>query len=182
MTATGIVRRIDDLGRVAIPKEIRHTLHIREGDPLEIFTMEDGSIILKKCSALGDLTDFASGYAESLAKASGHPTFITDRDAIVAVSGAPKRDFLSKRISRNLEDVMEERSTVVVQSKSEGLIPILENDEHRYTSQVITPIIVHGDAIGSVIIYEDEGKTPLGEVEKKLTQSAAGVLEKQLEQ
>ena len=127
MKATGIVRRIDDLGRVVIPKEIRRTLHIREGDPLEIFTMEDGSIILKKYSALGELTDFASGYAESLAKASGHPTFITDRDAIVAVSGASKRDFLTKRISRKLENLMEERSTVVVKSKSEGLIPIVED-------------------------------------------------------
>ena len=182
MKATGIVRRIDDLGRVVIPKEIRRTLHIREGDPLEIFTMEDGSIILKKYSALGELTDFASGYAESLAKASGHPTFITDRDAIVAVSGASKRDFLSKRISRKLETLMEERSTFLVKSKSDGPIPIVEDDEHSYTSQVITPIVVHGDAIGSVIIFEDEGKTPLGELEKKLTQSAAGVLEKQLEQ
>ena len=151
------------------------------GDPLEIFTMEDGSIILKKYSALGELTDFASGYAESLAKASGHPTFITDRDSIVAVSGASKRDFLSKRISRKLENLMEERSTVVVKSKSEGPIPIVEDDEHSYSSQVITPIVVHGDAIGSVIIFEDEGKNALGELEKKLTQTAAGVLEKQLE-
>lgn len=141
MKATGIVRRIDDLGRVVIPKEIRRTLRIREGDPLEIYTAEDGSVILRKYSAIGELGDFASQYAESLAKTSGHVTCITDRDSVIAISGAPKKDYLSKRISRQLEKLIEERATVVAKSKSEGLIPILEDEPDKYVAQVITPIV-----------------------------------------
>ena len=91
MKATGIVRRIDDLGRVVIPKEIRKTLRIREGDPLEIFTDKDGEVILKKYSPIGELSEFAVQYAETLAKTSGHVACITDKDSVIAVSGAPKR-------------------------------------------------------------------------------------------
>ena len=181
MKATGIVRRIDDLGRVVIPKEIRRTLHIREGDPLEIYTSEDGGIVLRKYSALGDLTDFATGYAESLSKACGHPTCITDRDAVVAVAGTLRKDYMSRRISRQLENVMEDRSTILADHVSRNLIPIVEEDKRSYSSQVITPILAHGDAVGSVIILSEDGKASMGEVEKKLTQAAAGVLGRQLE-
>ena len=98
MKATGIVRRIDDLGRVVIPKEIRKTLRIREGDPLEIFTDKDGEVILKKYSPIGELSEFAVQYAETLAKTSGHVACITDKDSVIAVSGAPKREFLDKNM------------------------------------------------------------------------------------
>ena len=181
MKATGIVRRIDDLGRVVIPKEIRRTLHIREGDPLEIYTSEDGGVVLRKYSAMSDLTDFANGYAESLSKACGHPTCITDRDSIVAVAGTVKKEYMSRRISKQLENVMEDRSTVLTDNTSRNLIPITEDDKKSYSSQVITPILAHGDAVGSVIILSEDGKSNMGEVEKKLTQAAAGVLGRQME-
>ena len=93
MKATGIVRRIDDLGRVVVPKEIRRTLRIREGDPLEIFTDREGEIILKKYSPLGELSVFAKQYAESLAQTTGHMVCVTDRDTIVATAGGAKKDY-----------------------------------------------------------------------------------------
>ena len=100
MKATGIVRRIDDLGRAVIPKEIRRTLRIREGDPLEIFTDREGEIILKKYSPIGELGTFAKEYAESfLNKTAGHIVCIVDKDRIIAVSGGAKKEFLEKRIS-----------------------------------------------------------------------------------
>ena len=107
MKATGVVRRIDDLGRIVTPKEIRKTLRIKEGDPLEIFTDREGQIILKKYSPIGELSEFASGYAETLAKTTGHIACITDKDTVIAVSGASKKEFLEQSISSDLEQVLE---------------------------------------------------------------------------
>ena len=109
MKATGIVRRIDDLGRVVIPKELRRTLRIREGDPLEIYTTSEGEVIFKKYSPIGELGDFAANYAETLAKTSGHGTCITDRDNIIAVSGIPKKGIIEKPVSAELGNVMNEK-------------------------------------------------------------------------
>lgn len=184
MKATGIVRRIDDLGRVVIPKEIRRTLRIREGDPLEIFTDREGEVILKKYSPIGELSDFASQYAESLHKTSGHITCISDRDTIIAVSGASKKEFLEKALSQDLERVIEEKTTLVVKSAEEKPISITadESPDRKYTSQVVSPIISEGDPIGAVILLSTDPNTRMGEVEAKLAQSAAGFLGKQMEQ
>lgn len=105
MKATGIVRRIDDLGRVVIPKEIRRTLRIREGDPLEIFVDRDGEVILKKYSPIGELGDFAKEYAESLFEGTNHVTLITDRDNIIAVAGASKKSCWTSRSGQFLRAV-----------------------------------------------------------------------------
>lgn len=184
MKATGIVRRIDDLGRVVIPKEIRRTLRIREGDPLEIFTDKEGEVILKKYSPIGELGDFATQYAESLHRTSGHITCIADRDTIIAVSGASKKEFLEKSLSPDLERVMEEKTTLLVGSPEEKTISILadETGDRKYTSQVVSPIISEGDPIGAVILLSTDPNTRMGEVEAKLAQSAAGFLGKQMEQ
>ena len=184
MKATGIVRRIDDLGRVVIPKEIRRTLRIREGDPLEIFTDKEGEVILKKYSPIGELSDFASQYAESLHKTSGHITCISDRDAIIAVSGASKKEFLEKQLSTELEKVIEEKTTLVVKSPDERTISITsdDNNDRKYSSQVVSPIISEGDPIGAVIFLSTDPNARMGEVEAKLAQSAAGFLGKQMEQ
>ena len=99
MKATGVVRRIDDLGRVVIPKEIRRTLRIKEGDPLEIFTDKEGEVILKKYSPIGELSEFATEYAETLNKTTGHIACITDKDTVIAVSGASKKEWLEKEVS-----------------------------------------------------------------------------------
>lgn len=184
MKATGIVRRIDDLGRVVIPKEIRRTLRIREGDPLEIFTDREGEVILKKYSPIGELSDFAAQYAESLHKTSGHITCISDRDTIIAVSGASKKEFLEKSISTEIEKVIEEKTTLVVKAPEEKTISILAEDggETKYSSQVVTPIISEGDPIGSVMFLSTDPDVRMGEVEAKLAQTAAGFLGKQMEQ
>ena len=111
MKATGIVRRIDDLGRVVIPKEIRRTLRIREGDPLEIFTEEDGEVIFKKYSPMGELGEFAAQICDSLGRNTGRIAAVSDRDAIIALSGAPKRDLMDKQNSHELEQIMEQRKS-----------------------------------------------------------------------
>lgn len=184
MKATGIVRRIDDLGRVVIPKEIRRTLRIREGDPLEIFTDKEGEVILKKYSPIGELSDFASQYADSLHKTSGHITCIADRDTIIAVSGAAKKEFLEKPLSQDVERVIEEKTTLVVKSPEEKTITILadESTDRKYSSQVVSTIISEGDPIGAVILLSTDPNIRMGEVEAKLAQSAAGFLGKQMEQ
>jgi AbrB family transcriptional regulator (stage V sporulation protein T) len=184
LKATGIVRRIDDLGRVVIPKEIRRTLRIREGDPLEIFTDREGEVILKKYSPIGELSDFAAQYADSLHKTSGHITCISDRDTIIAVSGASKKEFLEKSLSSDLEKIIEEKTTLVVKAPEEKTITILadENGERRYSSQVVSPIISEGDPIGAVMFLSMDPNVRMGEVEAKLAQTAAGFLGKQMEQ
>ena len=149
MKATGVVRRIDDLGRIVIPKEIRRTLRIKEGDPLEIFTDREGQIILKKYSPIGELSEFATGYAETLSKTTGHIACITDKDSVIAVSGGSKKEFLEQSLSSELEKVMENKEVYTSKENNELAIPITQNDnkERRYNSQVIYPIISDGDVI-----------------------------------
>ena len=181
MKATGIVRRIDDLGRVVIPKEIRRTLRIREGDPLEIFTDREGEIILKKYSPVGELGNFAKEYAESLAKTSGHITCIVDKDQIIAVSGGAKKDFMEKHISAAMEKAINSRSVITSSRSESNFVPILDDDdESAYSSQLIAPIISEGDVLGAVVLLSQDKK--MGEIEDKLAQTAAGFLGKQMEQ
>ncbi|WP_315080614.1 stage V sporulation protein T [uncultured Clostridium sp.] len=183
MKATGIVRRIDDLGRVVIPKEIRRTLRIREGDPLEIFTDREGGVILKKYSPIGELTDFSREYAESLQQAIGHIVLIADKDAFISASGTPKKDYIERKISSELEEVMDGRKTVMLDKSQNVVIPLHnDDDESKYVNQVISPILSEGDAIGTVIILSKEDGETLGEVELKLAETAATFLGKQMEQ
>ncbi|WP_315117241.1 stage V sporulation protein T [uncultured Clostridium sp.] len=183
MKATGIVRRIDDLGRVVIPKEIRRTLRIREGDPLEIFTDREGGVILKKYSPIGELSEFSKGYAESLQQAIGNIIIICDRDSIISISGAPKKEYIDKKISTDLEKIIEDRKTIHY-SQSSDLVALYDDEEveDKYRDQVISPIIAEGDAIGAVIIVSKEEGKKFGEVEIKLAETASSFLGKQMEQ
>ena len=133
MKATGIVRRIDDLGRVVIPKEIRRTLRIREGDPLEIFTDREGQIILKKYSPIGELSQFSKQYTDSLAQTTGHIVCITDRDQLISVSGNSKKDLMGKNISKELETVINERESILASSTDKNFIKIANEDEGKYS-------------------------------------------------
>ncbi len=181
MKATGIVRRIDDLGRVVVPKEIRRTLRIREGDPLEIFTDREGEIILKKYSPIGELGQFAKQYADSLNQTTGHIVAITDKDMFIAASGPTKKDLLTKSISHELEEVINERESVVAGKEDKNYIKIT-NEDDEFTYQVIYPIISEGDAIGAVIILTKDAKVKFGEMETKLASTAAAFLGRQMEQ
>ena len=183
MKATGVVRRIDDLGRVVIPKEIRRTLRIKEGDPLEIFTEREGEIILKKYSPIGELSEFATGYAETLNKTTGHIACITDKDTVIAIAGIPKKEMLDQMLSKELEDIMEEQEKYISKDNNGESIPIIKNDnkDRKYNSQVIYPIVCEGNSIGSVILLSKDNQTKMTEVEQKVAQSAASFLAKQME-
>jgi len=187
MKATGIVRRIDDLGRVVIPKEIRRTLRIREGDPLEIFVDREGEVILKKYSPIGELGEFAKEYADSLYEAMGHIACIADRDQIIAVAGGPKKEFLNKSVGSVIERIMEERKAVMINDpENHPYFKGREGEEigieSKFTAEVIAPIIAEGDPIGAVIIGTREPNVKMSDLELKLAETAASFLAKQMEQ
>ncbi|MUK88068.1 stage V sporulation protein T [Ornithinibacillus sp. L9] len=177
MKATGIVRRIDDLGRVVIPKEIRRTLRIREGDPLEIFIDREGEVILKKYSPINELGSFASEYAQALFDSLHFPVLICDRDEIIAVAGESKKDYLNQNIGQHLEKSIENRS--VVTETEAKTVEIIQGKEEELNAYCLSPIIANGDPIGCVMLFSREGK--LGEVEQKAIETAASFLAKQME-
>lgn len=182
MKATGIVRRIDDLGRVVIPKEIRRTLRIREGDPLEIFVDREGEVILKKYSPIGELGDFAKEYADSLFESTGHIACIGDRDTIIAIAGASKKEYLNKALGPAAEQAMNERKTISISGEISILKELESDDKDKIANQVIAPIISEGDPIGIVILMSKDASTQMGDLEIKLAETAAGFLAKQMEQ
>ena len=179
MKATGIVRRVDDLGRIVIPKEIRRTLRIREGDPLEIYTEKDGGVIFRKYSPMGDLQDFAAQLCEAIGSNTGRIAAVSDRDSIIALSGAPKRELVDKPNSPALERLMEQRRNYRYLS-GENLIPATEESD-KYHLGVAAPILCQGDLMGCVLLLLGEDRTPLPESDQKLAQTVAGFLGKQME-
>ncbi len=179
MKATGIVRRVDDLGRIVIPKEIRRTLKIREGDPLEIYTEKDGGVIFRKYSPMGDLQDFAAQICDSIGSNTGRIAAVADRDSIIALSGAPKRELMDKPNSAELEKLMEQRKNYRY-LPGEGLIKASESND-RYHLGVASPILSQGDLMGCVMLLMGEDTSPLAESDQKLVQTVAGFLGKQME-
>ncbi|MCD8362899.1 MAG: stage V sporulation protein T [Lachnospiraceae bacterium] len=182
MKATGIVRRIDDLGRVVVPKEIRRTLRIREGDPLEIFTDREGEIILKKYSPIGELGVFAQQYAECLAQTTGHMVCVTDRDGVVAAAGGAKKEYQGKRISSELEKLIQERESRQAAAGDKKFIPFVKETAEGVYAETICPIISEGDAIGAVVLAGRDERSKMSETEQKLAATAAVFLGKQMEQ
>ena len=182
MKATGIVRRIDDLGRVVIPKEIRRTMRIREGDPLEIYTNVGGEVVFKKYSPVGEMGEFAAQYAESLYKTCGLSVIICDRESVIACAGLPKKDYLKKSISKELEDIIEARQLY----KGEGAqISVTDSASDGYKISCSMPIISEGDITGcvaTVISCDSKPETQNQSTEQKLIETAAVFLGKQLEQ
>ena len=179
MKATGIVRRVDDLGRIVIPKEIRRTLRIREGDPLEIYTEKDGGVIFRKYSPMGDLQEFAAQMCESIGSATGHIAAISDRDSIIALHGTPKRELMDKPNSPGLEKLMEQRRNYLFQS-GDSPIPAAAGFD-KYHLGAAAPILSQGDLMGCVLLLLGENDSPLQEADQSLAKTAAGFLGKQLE-
>ncbi len=183
MKATGIVRRIDDLGRVVIPKEIRRTMRIREGDPLEIYTDREGEVIFKKYSPIGELASFAGQYADTLHKTCHLTVVITDRDAVIAVAGASKRDFLDKQITAETEQIMESRSFYEYQAGEERIA--VTDDGMAWYVHMAMPIVTEGDIVGCVCSLvngaEAPSEMPSPDVEQKLIQTAAVFLSHQID-
>ena len=179
MKATGIVRRVDDLGRIVIPKEIRRTLRIREGDPLEIYTEKDGGVIFRKYSPMGDLQDFAAQICESIGTNTGHIAAVADRDSIIALHGAPKRELMDKPNSHALEKLMEQRKNYRY-TAGDALIRASESSD-KYHLGVAAPILSQGDLMGCVMLLMGDDRTPMPESSQKLVQTVAGFLGKQME-
>lgn len=178
MKATGIVRRIDDLGRVVIPKEIRRTMRIREGDPLEIFTEKDGEVVFKKYSPVGELSPFATQYADVLARACNMTVLVCDRDHVIAAAGQSRKDFHDRRVSAGLDEVMDSRRTYVAEGA--GILRPVEAVDR--TAAVVCPIIAAGDVTGAVCLLYTEGHDAPGEGDVRLAQVAAAFLGKQMEE
>ncbi len=179
MKATGIVRRIDDLGRVVIPKEIRRTMRIHEGDPLEIYTESDGTVIFKKYSPIGELGEFANQYAEALSKTVGIPACISDKDTVIAVSGVSKKELMNKKVSGDIEKVMSQKGTYVSKTSDDSIAVADSNNSH--TAGVAAPIVYDGDVIGTVMLLTVDDNTDFGETEQKLAETAAAFLGKAIE-
>lgn len=178
MKATGIVRRIDDLGRVVIPKEIRRTLRIRDGDPLEIYTEKDGEVIFKKYSPVGELSDFAAQICESLYRSGDCVAAVCDRDSIIACSGVPKKELADKRISEELSDILDSRKLYVAEGGPE--LPFADGNTMLYTC-VAAPILTEGDIMGCVVFAAKKDSPAPTEVQIKLAATVASFLGKQME-
>ena len=178
MKATGIVRRIDDLGRVVIPKEIRRTLRIREGDPLEIFTGKDGEVVFKKYSPFSELTAFAAEYAAALQAVSGFGCAIADRDNVIAYAGSGKREILDRPLSEQAEELIASRRAFITGSDTASVPLLRENDKHRIAAA--RPILASGDILGMVCFLMTDGAA-ISATEEKLLQTAALFLGKQME-
>ena len=180
MKATGIVRRIDDLGRVVIPKEIRRTLRIREGDPLEIFTDSQGGVIFRKYSPVGELSDFASEYADVLSHTANLPTIVCDRDHVVAVAGISKKEYLERRITPELEEYLKSRhSYVSAPGEGKRLRPV---EGMERPASIVWPIIARSDVTGAVVTLQQEDRPGPSETDAKLVQVAASFLGRQMEE
>ena len=179
MKATGIVRKIDDLGRVVIPKEIRRTMRIRDGDPLEIYTNTEGEVIFKKYSPIGEMASFAAQYADVLYKMGNVPAVICDRDHVVAVAGIPKKELMERRITPAVEEVMESRKALTFSDASKAIRPVEGVDKY---ASVCCPIIADGDVAGGVMLIADRENHAPNEVQLKLAQAAAAFIAKQMEE
>ena len=179
MKATGIVRRIDDLGRVVIPKEIRRTMRIREGDPLEIYTDKEGAVIFRKYSLMGGVAEFAGQLCETLWRTSGRVCVITDRDSCIAVAGVPRRELMEKPVSQEVERLMEGRNIYQYQPGQERVHLCSEQDGHLVLAAA--PILSGGDVLGCVLLTTGEEDQLAGEVEYKLVQTVAAFLGRHME-
>ena len=185
MKATGIVRRIDDLGRVVIPKEIRRTMRIREGDPLEIYTDREGEVIFKKYSPIGELASFASQYADTLYRTCNMAVIISDRDAVIACAGVSRKEYADKPLSSDVEKIIESRGMYTWREGSEKISPIADGSSTYFVSCAM-PIISEGDVVGCVLSLSDSVNDKAKEmtssdIESKLIMTAAGFLGRQLE-
>ena len=180
MKATGIVRRIDDLGRVVIPKEIRRVLRIRDGDPLEIYTAGDGEVIFKKYSPIGELSPTAVQYAEAMIKHTSSPVIVCDRDHCVAAAGISRREVLERRVSAALEEYIESRASYIY-GVDDGEPPMALEGFDRPAS-VIVPILSAGDITGAVVMLLSDDRSLPTETDIKLSKVAAAFLGKQMEE
>jgi len=177
MKATGIIRRIDELGRIVIPKEIRKTLRIKEGENLEIYVDKEDNIILRKYSLIKRLNDFAQDFADSIHSFIKHTVLITDNDTILAFSGPLKKEYLNKNISSELETKINRREEMLERHKK--TLNLIE-DKTIEATYAVSPVIVNGDTVGLVMILSTEDMVE--DIDLKIAQIASKFLNTHLEQ
>ena len=180
MKATGIVRCIDDLGRVVIPKEVRKTMKIREGDPMEIFVDQEGEVILKKYSPVKEIEDFAQDYTDSLNETTKRVACISDRYSFIAVSGLPRKDFVNRPVNQVVDNVMDSQKSIIINNTADHSLYLKAEEVSRFIHEVIAPIIHDGDPLGAVILGTRDRKAEMTENDLKLAETAAFFLAKQL--
>ncbi len=181
MKATGIVRRIDELGRVVIPKEIRRTLRIREGDPLELFTDRD-ELMLKKYSPIASIERFSEGSAKSLNEQSGHLAVICDTDGVLNAAGTGKRAIVNKSVSEELTEIMRSRRSYLANLAEGGdIIPVAQESDLSVTAQVIVPIVSGGDCLGAVALLSEEEGAKMEASAVKLARLTADIIANQFD-
>ncbi len=181
MKATGIVRRIDELGRVVIPKEIRRTLRIREGDPLELFTDRD-ELMLKKYSPIASVERFSEGTAKSLHEQSGFLAAVTDTDNVLHAFGTGRKLLAGKAVSDELTELMTSRRSHLA-SLAEGgsVLPVVREGECACTAQLIVPIVAGGDCLGTVILLSTEEGAVVEGAAVKLARLTADIIASQFD-
>lgn len=182
MKATGIVRRIDDLGRIVIPKEIRRTMRIREGDPMEIFTSREGEILLKKYSPVGELGEFALDVAESIAQTLGELVCVTDRDYVIAAAGNGKKEFEGRSLDEQMQIAIDQRVNKVISGEKDSFMKIIQEDQKNYERQAVATILSNGDSIGAVVILSREKNNNQEETLLQIVKTVASFLGKHMEQ
>jgi AbrB family transcriptional regulator (stage V sporulation protein T) len=180
MKATGIVRRIDDLGRVVIPKELRRTMRIREGEPLEIYTDANGELILRKYSPVGEISQSSMECAEAINQITKHTCLITDKDRVVACSGTNKKEYIDQPVSKEIENMLSSRKSRML-NHDDVKIPLTSSDAKEHFSQAFAPILVYGDAMGMVIITNDDNNEDMSQSDMSLAMMAALFFGKQME-
>ena len=181
MKATGIVRRIDELGRVVIPKEIRRTLRIKEGDPLEIFTDRD-ELMLKKYSPIATLEKFSKATARSLNDLSGKLAVICDTDGILHACGDGKKELDGKILSQDMEKILRERRTYIANAAEGGdILPLTDGLNEGITAQIIVPIISGGDCLGAVVVLSKETGAKMDGGDMNLAKLTADILANQFD-
>lgn len=180
MKATGIVRRVDELGRIVIPKEIRRTFRIKVGSPLEVFTDNNGGIMLKKYSVVNNVSEMAKSCADSLSETTGHLVMVSDEDKILAVAGGNKRDFLDKNIE-NIDTILNSNSLINAKRGDDNFTVVVDLEkERKYNHQLIVPINSLGNVAGVIVMMSEDSE--FGELECKLIQTVARLLGNQADE
>ena len=176
MKTTGIVRRIDDLGRLVIPKELRKTLRIKEGDPLEIYASED-VLMLKKYSPVVTISSYAQIIADGIQTITEKPCLITDGDTVIYASGNNYKDIIGKNLTNEMEQVLRDRKSIIL-NKSDGakIIAVAENSQIDAENQIIVPMVAGGDCFGSIVLFDKDKSSRFSSVDVKLLQLGSSFL------
>lgn len=177
MKNTGIVRRIDELGRIVIPKELRKVLRLYVGSQLEIYTTENNELVLKKHSAISEIKNYADLFCKSLADSFEQTVVICDTDKILSVANGAKKDYLNKKISHNIDNVLFSKKSYILNASDGGAIgPVYENDNSEYSAQIIVPILSNYDVIGGIVIVSKNKDFSFQNTDAKTVQTVVNIL------